>query len=202
MVKTSFATTVMELYNYFRYSKLPSTQQIDLWHDDVKFIPDVALGWIFDKLKREDSIPRNLPKAFISQWYSYRKANPDKTITDYEYCEDCFGNGIHMFKVVPKFKGDFPYTYVARCAQCDNWKKKLGSLAETGGVGPTDRGVGAYVYPVPRVTKQQLIDAGFEYIGLTDPKEKIIKLEVPKVELKEIPKTPKVYSGPRQSTFD
>jgi len=197
MVKTSFATTVMDLYNYFRYSKLPSTQQIDLWHEDVKFIPDVALSWIFDKLKREDSIPRNLPQAFIAQWYAYRKANPDKSISDFGYCEDCFGHGIHMFKVTPKNEGDFPYTYVARCSKCDNWKKQLGGLTETGGIGPTTNGAGVFVVPVPTVSKQQLIDNGFEHIALSDPKEKIIKLGVPRVELKEIPDIPVIYDGPR-----
>ncbi len=84
MHKETFTKTVVDLYDYFRFSKLPSDRQIDLWYDEVDFIPEIAMDWIFKELKSEDSVPRNLPKTFISQWYSYRKANPDKSTTEFK----------------------------------------------------------------------------------------------------------------------
>ena len=198
MDKASFSIVVGKLYAYYRYSKMPTPEQISVWHDDVDFIPVVALDWIFKSLKKEDSLPRNLPKAFIACWYAYRKANPDKSITEYEYCDDCFGHGYHMFKKIEyMYNPPMPISYIARCAKCNNWKKQFGSLFETGGIGPTNNGVGCYVNPLPRVTRQQLIDNGLEYSPISDPKAKKVQGRLPKIELKEVPDIPKKYTGQR-----
>lgn len=55
---------LVELYQYFKLSNLPDSKQIDLWHEDLKYIPDSALDGIFAILKSNDNVPRNLPKAF------------------------------------------------------------------------------------------------------------------------------------------
>ena len=172
MDKTSLSTTLMKLYDYFRYVKRPTEQQVDIWHGKIEFIPVVALDWIFDELTEADSLPRNLPKTFIKMWYLYRKAHPEKYATEFEYCEECFGHGIHMFEKLESFYDPPAWvSYVARCSRCNNWKQPFGSLADTGGRYIVDGNAGdGYVDPVPRVTKQELIDKGFRYLPLSNPK--------------------------------
>ncbi|GAG16555.1 unnamed protein product [marine sediment metagenome] len=175
-------------------------EQINLWYNDVDFIPEIALDWIFKELKSQDTVPRNIPKAFISQWYSYRKANPDKTVADYEYCPDCLGHGIHLFeKLEDMYYPAMLISYVAMCAACDNWKKEFGTVAKNGGkLYMEGKPIGGHVPKVPRGTRQQLIDLGFKYLPFSDPNAKRVVCDVPEVKLKEIPKTPNVYEGPRE----
>ena len=64
MDKASFTNLVGKLYVYFRYSKLPSNQQLDLWFDDCSFVPTIAVDWIYDQFKSGDGLPRNFPAEF------------------------------------------------------------------------------------------------------------------------------------------
>lgn len=193
MDKANFATVTAKLYSYFRYSKMPDKEQIDLWYEDVKFIPAIAVDWIFDNMRRaDDGLPRNFPKAFIANWYAYRKAHPEKITSGLEFCDDCLGHGIHLFRI----QGEVPYTYIARCGHCRNWVKEFGSLSETGGTG-VGKYFGPYITPVLTKTRRQIIEAGYEYLPLEDPKAIKKAGKIPTVQLNEIPEPPRVYTGPR-----
>jgi len=204
MEKGNFTNLIIDTYDYFNYSKSPNKNQMALWYEDVRFIPDVAMGFIFKSLKKLEQLPRNFPKTFIALWYDYRKMNPDKTVTDYEYCDDCYGHGVHMLKMPDNMY--YPpkmITYVVRCSRCDNWKSKLGSLAETGGnIGVEGRPFGVWINPVPRFTKQEIIDRGWEYLPLSNPKAKRALGELPKVEFEDIPKAPRKYGGDYPQGFN
>ena len=99
MDKATSSTLIIDIYEYFQYTKMPSDTQIDQWHEKIKFIPVEPVEWIRNAITDQDRIPRNLPKEIIRQWYAYRKAHKSKTLPEYhEYCEDCHGHGTHMFK--------------------------------------------------------------------------------------------------------
>ena len=203
MDKASFSSVIGKLYVYFRFSKLPNDAQIDMWFNDCQFIPLVAVDWIFDQFKQGDTVPRNLPKEFIKLWYSYRKAHPDKTMSEFEHCEDCSGHGIHIFqKLEDMYYPPRWISCVAMCASCNNWKKEFGVVVRYGGkLHIEGKPIGGYVPKVPRVTKQEIIDLGFRYMPLSDPKAKRVTGELPKVELSEIANEPQTYQGPRPENY-
>jgi len=194
MDKASFTNLVGKLYLYFRYSKLPTNEQLDLWFNDCSFVPSVALDWIYEQFKKGDGLPRNFPTEFTKMWYAYRKANPDKSITDYEYCNDCFGNGTHMFMGLNyDYNPPIKISYVAACAACDNYKKQFGGVIMNGGKTFIEgKPLGGFVPKVWRTTKQEIINNGFTYLSQSDPKEEKIVLkstyELIDGVLKEIPK--------------
>ena len=88
MVRTSLATMILKLYQYFRYSTLPDSDQIDIWYDELKYIPDSAVDNIFNELKNNDNIPRNLPKT-IKAIYG-KQPNHSQNIVYDEYDDPRF----------------------------------------------------------------------------------------------------------------
>jgi len=84
MVRTSLATTVLKLYQYFRYSKLPESEQIDIWYDELKYIPDNAMDGIFNELKNNDNIPRNLPRAMKAIYGKFPKQIKNIVYDEYD----------------------------------------------------------------------------------------------------------------------
>lgn len=74
MVRERLKTGLLKLYQYFRLTSLPTSEQIDLWHEDLNWIPDTTLDAIFKVLKENDSVPRNIPKA-IKAAYRQCKGN-------------------------------------------------------------------------------------------------------------------------------
>jgi hypothetical protein len=183
MERRDLQQAIKETYEYFRYTNIPDDRTIEKWHVKVGFIPAIAVPWIMDQIQNLDTIPRNVPNLIISLWYSYQRANPAKVASDYEYCSDCFGYGTHMFE-----KKDFKYnppmwvSGVALCSKCENYKKHVGSVFESGGKIVIERkSIGPYVPPIPRTTKQELINNGFKYLAQADPRAKKIRAEVPDI---------------------
>ena len=84
MVRTSLATMILKLYQYFRYSKLPDSEQIDVWYDELKYIPDSAVDGIFNELKTEDNIPRNLPRAIKGIYGKFPKQSKNVAYDEYD----------------------------------------------------------------------------------------------------------------------
>lgn len=162
---------------------MPSDTQIDQWHEKIKFIPLVAVTWIRNAITDQDKIPRNLPKEIIKRWYDYRKVNKDKSIPEqYDYCDDCYGHGTHMFKRLNhEYHPPIWMSYVAMCSKCDNWKKHFGSVCREGGYIHRKDSHGNWVPMTDKkidkmwsTSRQEIIDKGFEYLGQRDPREKSI----------------------------
>lgn len=197
----------VEVFEYFQYVRKPSDIQLNQWYEKIKFIPPDSVDWIVGQITDNDKMPRNLPKAFVAQWYAYRKVHKEKAIAEqYEFCEDCYGHGTHLFKKL-SYDYDPPkwISYVARCSMCRNWKKQFGNLAETGGTG-SGKYFGPYTPPIVAMTKQEILDKGFIYLGQRDAREKKITVKKKNVEqlaagmLNEMPKAPKKYEGPRNES--
>lgn len=168
----------LDIFEYFQYVRQPSNSQMSQWHEKVKFIPLVAVDWIVSQITNGDKMPRNLPKAFVAQWYAYRKAHKDKSVGEQlEYCDDCYGHGTHMFKKLDhNYNPPMWISYIAMCSKCDNWQKHFGSVCRNGGrIYIENKPIGGYVPKVPAVTRQEIIDLGFEYQGQDNPMEERIK---------------------------
>jgi len=64
MNRDLFRSNIKKIYTYFRYDKLPTQEQIDLWFESLSYIPDSSLNDIFKNLQQNENLPRNLPRAF------------------------------------------------------------------------------------------------------------------------------------------
>lgn len=84
MDKISFSKLVADLFLYFDRQKLPESEQINIWFDDLKFIPVEAIDQIKKHFKDMDSLPRNIPKAIKSGFSSYKKTNPISVTYDFD----------------------------------------------------------------------------------------------------------------------
>jgi hypothetical protein len=169
-----FTDFIKEIYKYYRYKTPPTADEIEDWLLAVDYIPSEALPWILQNLKdTKDNLPRNLPRALNFQWNDYRNEHPEKFTKAEEEanfnCPDCHGGGVlHCKTVDPENK--LKYTYVAICASCSASREKFGSVLREGGKISlkTDSGAfipsGAYVPPVLSLTKQQIIDKGWEFL--------------------------------------
>lgn len=162
---------ILDLYEYYRYKDRPTQTQLDQWNLKIEFIPFEARAWIINDITNNDKLPLNLPKAIITSWFNYRKANTDKTIAEPEqYCDDCYGHGTHIYE-----KLDYDYdppiwvAAIAACSRCDNSKRHFGKcLMETGeletkGSHGNWRPDGRRIDKIWQTTKQEIIDKGFEY---------------------------------------
>jgi len=185
MDSTTSSKAFLDIFEYFQYVKKPSESQIEQWHKKVKFVPNEAVDWIVSQITNADKMPRNLPKAFIAQWYVYRKEHKDKTIPEqYDYCDDCHGHGMHMFKRLnPSYNPPMWESQIALCSKCDNWKKQFGIVCREGGYIHRKDSFGNWVpmmdKPVKKMwstTRQEIIDKGFKYLDQHNPREKIINL--------------------------
>lgn len=87
---------LLKLYFYFRIKDLPTTEQIDLWHENLKYIPQEATDDIFKILTENDNLPRNIPKAIRKAYIicksqykftkSYDRENDPTYPIHYLYC--------------------------------------------------------------------------------------------------------------------
>jgi hypothetical protein len=68
MDKATWTKSVLKIFDYYRLEKLPTDSQINLWYDRIKHIPGSAVETITNAIfNSNDSLPRNLPKAFLEQ---------------------------------------------------------------------------------------------------------------------------------------
>lgn len=85
MDKASFSRLIGDLYQYFRYDKFPDMTQINLWYEDVKYIPEKSLESVFKNLKENETIPRNLPKAMRQ---AYSQVPKQTRVIEYDLYDD------------------------------------------------------------------------------------------------------------------
>lgn len=183
-----FTDFIKEIYKYYRYAKPPSEDDIENWLLGVDYIPGEALPWILKNIKAtRDNLPRNLPRTLNHQWNLYRDEHPEKftkaqEVADYD-CPDCHGQGVlHCKAIDPKNK--LKYIYVAICATCTASYKEFGSVLREGGKVSvkTDSGAyvpsGAYIPPTLSLTKQEILDKGWEFLAPENIYAKILD-EIP-----------------------
>jgi len=126
MDRTELIRAIGHAFSYWRMEKLPSEQQVNLWHTQLEYIPNGALNWILPDLYREhDNLPRNLPKA-IKEAYSKAPIESRKHITKV-FCDQCNGNGHFRVRYEDTMKQ--MVWGVAICKACDNWRSDFGKNA-------------------------------------------------------------------------
>jgi len=174
-----FTDFIKDIYKFYRYKNPPLSEEIETWLLEVDYIPGDALPWILDNLKHtKDSLPRNLPRALDQQWHLYRDANPEKftraqEVADYN-CPECHGIGVLHFRYTD-FKTKLKYTAIVICASCRSSHKKFGSILHEGGKVCNKNEIGSYipsgeyVPPMLSLTKQEILDRGWEFLEAENP---------------------------------
>lgn len=86
MDEKTWVKTIVKVFKYYRIDKLPSDDQLKMWFDGVKFIPNHTIDVLINDLFNEhDTLPRNLPKALRQQ---YSKMPQTKRPVQYDPIED------------------------------------------------------------------------------------------------------------------
>ena len=200
MVRTTAEKAIIDIFQFFRYQKNPTDIQIDAWYKKISFIPEEAVDWIVNSITDLDRLPTNLPKEIIKQWYSYRKAHPEKTVPEQTmFCEDCLGHGTHMFKKLDhRYPEPMYVSYVVMCEACNNWEKHFGTVARNGGqVYIEGKQVGQYISPVARMIRRDIEERGWIYLSQIDKRKRaVVHQQPPEIKFKEIPNIPTQYEGP------
>ena len=159
MVRAEAEKAIIDIYSYFRFQTIPSESQFDQWYEKIKFIPGEAVDWIVVKITDMDSLPRNLPKTIVALWYAYRKEHPEKIANVNTECDECNSTGfIHYVRLSKMYDLPMKIHGTALCPKCENYRKTVGQHLISGGI--TESGV--KVMPTLRLTKQDVLDRGWE----------------------------------------
>ena len=88
MQRSEFFNLITGIFRYFRFKETPPATVIDDWHTDLKYIDSNAVGYVSDKLKENDSLPRNIPKIIKKIYMQYQRENKDSIFVRYDPIED------------------------------------------------------------------------------------------------------------------
>jgi len=121
MTMIEWADYCQDLADYFGMTRTFSERRIELWYRMVHWVPAEALDWIRDKImEKQDSMPRNVPKATRFWWGQWLDANPNRRAREEKIQCDAPGclNG-YLFLVKPVEREGFPpYEAIAFCDRC------------------------------------------------------------------------------------
>ena len=109
MVRIEFDDIIRETSAFFERTKPPTGKTMELWYEEVRYIPSRAMSFITGEIKGLETWPRNLPayiKAKHIEWKE--KTGEDKTyeihprrINPQKYadqgCKLCGGKGVYPF---------------------------------------------------------------------------------------------------------
>lgn len=129
MEKRIFAKEMLSLFKFFRRSELPDDSVIDEWYDILKYLPSNAFSVAIRKLKDQERLPYNIPKAIKTAWSEFNAENPKKSdpIGELKPCEECNSSGGYLVLLYHREIRQYHFRLVM-CSQCDNWKK-IGSCS-------------------------------------------------------------------------
>lgn len=165
---------VKAIYKYFKDQKVPGTDVLELWTEQLKSVQTEGIDFILAYIKdKRNSLPTNLPRIIDEAWMEYLRAHPEKFTSAEEVagwnCPDCHGGGILHCRFVDSDTKS-KYTYIVICATCSQSRKKLGYLSHEGGKVPHKNEAGnwifdgPYVPPMLSLTKQEILDKGWEFL--------------------------------------
>jgi len=125
MDSQDFYNGIKTLYDWFN-KQLTDTQEDIIYHT-IKFIPDKAWNDIVERYtKKFKPMPSQFPtpEDIVSQWYVWRKENPEFIQKSFEptECDECYGKGLVWYKYLYE-PLQMVYEGSVRCSQCDNWKQ-------------------------------------------------------------------------------
>lgn len=118
MDKTEFAGRIEKLCVYLDH-KLSSPRAIELWYDDLKFIPSVAWPHIEAQIKRSGWPRGNFPGICKDLYNEWLRLNPAKytSRTNEGECPDCIDGWLLV-------EDARQYNYSIPCARCRQEKRE------------------------------------------------------------------------------
>ena len=132
MNETYFKETIRGLYEYFRIKESPLRATIDEWYLDVKWIPGHAVPKIVKEIRKNESLPFNIPHRFITIYKNLPKKKKEDDITTLwkaldvlkdqgeeafkRYCESVKMSADDRAAVMQKFKCAYTYADVKNVA--------------------------------------------------------------------------------------
>lgn len=84
MDEKTWTRAVIKLFDFFRIKELPKDNQIKIWFDMIQHIPNTAADMVVNEIcQKQDTLPRNLTKAFLEYFNTipanYKKKEYDPT---------------------------------------------------------------------------------------------------------------------------
>lgn len=126
MDKHVFRKEILGLYKFFRKRKadLPDEETVDDWYEFLKQFPNNAFREAIKRLKSQDKLPFNIPKALKDSWGGYVSDNPGMITRNKNYmkCKDCGSSGAFLILLHNRAHRRL-YQYVVPCSKCNNWQK-------------------------------------------------------------------------------
>ena len=127
IIPEAFHTKIKALYEYFNIKTPPADATIDHWHKELNSLSETALDKALGLLRRNDSIPRNLPKAIKTAWSGYLNANMASMENDIPgqskaVCPDCNSSELIQIVVFDKYYNRSK-PYVCHCSKCSGKEK-------------------------------------------------------------------------------
>ena len=165
---------VKAIYKYFKNQKVPDAEVLELWTEQLKSVQTEGVNFILSYIKdNKNALPTNLPRVIDEGWMAYLHAHPEKFTSAEEVagwdCPDCHGGGVlHCKFMDPKTK--LKCIFIVICATCRQSHKRFGHILHEGGKIPRKNEAGnwirdgMYVPPTLSLTKQEIIDKGWEFL--------------------------------------
>lgn len=128
-----FERDIRRIFRFF--NRKANDDQIDMYYDKLKFIPNEAWDDIIDTITdNQKAMPT--PRDFKDRWEEWRGGHKDKSVNEFgeTYCHECNGHGFYPFWYIPDDMfgkhADWEnplhiYEAVSRCPRCENWKRTL-----------------------------------------------------------------------------
>lgn len=117
----SIRDLVSQTFSYFN-RKTPGDDQIQLWADELNYIPDETKRHIYNELIKHEKLHQNVPLAIKNIYRQWRQSNPNRTAFKREPCKYCYGSGSICFQIKK-------FDYLCRCGHCNNWSRLYGESA-------------------------------------------------------------------------
>ena len=123
-----FKSTVDDIYSFFRYENRMTAQTLQIWFEEIKNIPAVAIPTILRQFHNCDNMPRNIVKMFRLGWSIYRKENPQKiahgiVLENCPVCKHQTNQGYPGTVVIEYAdRNGLKPTALAKCGACANYK--------------------------------------------------------------------------------
>jgi hypothetical protein len=128
MERDTFDRMIEDLYSFFQVDRRPTSKVLAMWFDKTKGIPNLAVGWIRERIEEErDALPRNMPKWLMTYFAMWRQAHPESVIDQPVVpCTQCGGYGF-LWAKRPVAGYMLRVTFI--CGDCSNAGRHLGAEA-------------------------------------------------------------------------
>ena len=119
MEKPALIAFLKALCDFFERKTVPHQTTVDMWFEQVSFIPAESLPWIKAKIFEHETFPRNLPNTMKTLYREWLAANPEKCLkTADPGCKNCESGYLTVWYHDEELGR--PYSHTFRCAYCNS----------------------------------------------------------------------------------